>query len=62
MPVDGWPRPMEEVHMCKQYMHAMLPAVAGSLDLVLHIAERMRVTKCNIIYIYHIYSHMTSVV
>ena len=35
---------MEEVHMCKQYMHAMLPAVAGSLDLVLHTAERMRVT------------------
>ena len=25
---------MEEVHMCKQYMHTMLPAVAGSLDLV----------------------------
>ena len=39
--------------MCKQYMHAMLPAVTGSLDLVLHTstAERMRVTKCNIIYI-----------
>ena len=40
---------MEEVHMCKQHMHAMLPAVAGSLDLVLHTAERMRITKYNII-------------